>query len=200
MHRRFTILLVAGLVGAALAQGPNFGEAPRHGMTARMEVQQADLRQQAEAQQRAEAPSERHGPSHLGAHMRGALHDALGLPEAEIHERKEAGASIASIAADEGIELDVLEKAFLAARAAAIAELLEQATIGEVQAERMQARGPEVFASVVEREGPGGGLHDTGVTRAAHRTDEPRGPQAAEQVRSDEATQQRRGPHWEQAD
>ena len=192
MHRRFTILLVAGLVGAALAQGPNFGEAPRHGMTARMEAQQAELRQQSEAQQQG-----RHGPSHLGAHMRGALHDALGLPEAEIHERKEAGASIA---AAEGIELDVLEEAFLAARAAAIAELLERAMIGEVQAERMQARGAEVFASVVEREGPGGGLHDTGETRAAQRTDEPRGPQVAVQARRDEATPQRRGPHWEQAD
>ena len=195
MHRFFTIFFVTGLVGAALAQGPNFGEAPRHGMTARMEAQQAEQRQQAEAQQQG-----RHGPSHLGAHMRGALHDALGLPEAEIHARKEAGASIASIAADEGIELDVLEGAFLAARAAAIAELLEQAMIGEVQAERMQARGSEVFASVVEREGPGGGLHDTGETRAAQRTDEPRGPQAAVQARRDEATPQRRGPHWEQAD
>lgn len=195
MHRFLTLLLVLGLVGSALAQGPNFRDAPRHGMTARMEAQQADLRQQAEAQQQG-----RHGPSHLGAHMRGALHDALGQPEEAIHARKEAGASIASIAADEGIELDTLAEAFMAARAAAINELLTQEAISEAQAERMQARGPEVFASVVEREGPGGGLHDTGETRAAQRTDEPRGPQAAAQAGRHEATPQRRGPHWERSD
>ena len=190
MKRFLAILLVTGLVGSALAQGPPHREAPRLGMTARSEAQQAELQQQG-----------RHGPSHLGAHMRGALHEALGLPEEEIHARKEDGASIASIAAEQGVGRAALEAAFLAARAAAITTLLEAGTISELQAERMVERGVDVFATVVDREGLGGGQHMTGELRLAQRTDTPRGPQAqTADVRRHPMTPQRRGPHWERSD
>ncbi len=181
-----TALLLAGL---ALAQGPRFGEAPRTTMTARM---QADNVQQAG----------RHGPSQLGASMRGAMHGVIGLSEEELHARKEAGASIATIAAEEGIERATLEAAYLQARAEAIDALLATEAISELQAERMRERGPDVFATIVDREGLGGGQHMTGEPLMAQRADAPGGPRS----RVSEATPQhkmepmRRGPRGSVSD
>ena len=157
-----TALLLASL---ALAQGPRFGEAPRTATTARMQAE--DVQQ-----------ASRHGPSQLGASMRGAMHGVIGLSEEELHARKEAGASIATIAAEEGIERATLEAAYLRARAEAIDGLLASEAISELQAERMRERGPGVFAAIVDREGLGGGQHMTGEPLMAQRAEAPRGPRS----------------------
>ncbi len=179
-----TLILTAALLFAAfaVAQGPRFGEAPRSGMTARMQA--LELEQQGQ-----------HGPSQLGARMRGALHDTLGLSEAELHARKEAGASIGSIAEEEGITRATLRAAYLEARERAIAELLAADAINEVRADWMRERGPVVFESIVDRQGLGGGQHLTGEPLMAQRSEAPRGPQAQPRVRRHQMEPMQRGPH-----
>jgi hypothetical protein len=169
MSKILIALAATLLAGLALAQGPRFStaEAPREGMTARMQSEPFTLRRQ-------------HGPSGLGVRMRGALHETLGLSEEEIHARKETGASIASIAEEEGISRGELEAAYLDARSDAIEELVREGLIDAFRAERMEGRGLEVFASIADRPGLGGGQHATGTPLEAQRTQVPRGPRAAQ--------------------
>jgi hypothetical protein len=188
MKRSLASLALVLVAGAALAQGPRFADAPRAGTTARMQAEHVQQTRQ-------------HTPSQLGSRMRGALHQALGLTEDEIHARKEAGASIAGIGEELGIDRDTLESAYLEARSAAIAALRAADAVSELRAERMQARGPEVFAHVVDREGLGGGQHLTGEPHHAQRSEVPRGPraQAADAVQL-RMTPMQRGPHGRRSD
>lgn len=186
MNRVLIVLAAMLIVGFALAQGPRFTEAPRSGMTARMQSER-----DAEPEF---APRGQHGPSRLGERMRGVLHETLGLSEDEIHARKEAGQSIAGIAEDLGIARETLEDAYLVAREEAIEQLLEEGRVAELQAQRMTDRGPEVFATVVDRAGLGGGQHATGETLNAQRAEAPRGPQT-EPVHRHQMEPMQRGPH-----
>lgn len=175
---------IAALLLAALAfaQGPRFADTPRAGVAAREQSLQLQRSGQA-------------GPSQLGASMRGALHEAISLSEEEIHARKAAGASIASIAAEEGIGRATLQAAFLGQRADAIAALLASDAITAVQAERMVARGTEVFDTIVDRVGITGGQHATGEPLMAQRADAPRGPRTAGADRQHRMEPMERGPH-----
>jgi len=173
------VLLMAAL---AFAQGPRFADAHRSGVAAR--EQSLQLRQGAQF-----------GPSQLGASMRGALHGAIGLSEDELHARKAAGASIATIAAEEGIGRAALHAAFLGQRADAIATLLDAGTITAARADRMVARGGEVFDTVVDREGIAGGQHVTGEPLMAQRNDAPRGPRSVGEDRQHRMEPMVRGPH-----
>lgn len=170
------------LAAVAFAQGPRFADAPRAGVAAR--EQSLQLHQGGQF-----------GPSQLGASMRGALHGAIGLSEDELHARKEAGASIAMIAAEEGIGREALRAVFVRQRHDAIAALLDAGTITTAQAERMVERGSEVFDTVVDREGIAGGQHATGEPLMAQRTDAPRGPRSAGEDRQHRMEPMVRGPH-----
>ncbi len=172
-------LLLATL---AFAQGPRGADAPRAGAAVR--EQSLQLQQGGQF-----------GPSQLGSSMRGALHGAIGLSEDELHARKEAGASIAMIAAEEGIGRAALQAAFVGQRADAIAALLDAGEITAARAERMVARGSEVFDTVVDREGIAGGQHATGQTLMAQRADAARGPRAAGEDRQRRMEPMERGPH-----
>lgn len=177
-----TIALIAALlaVSVALGQGPRFGDAPRSGMEAREQTQRLTGQQ---------------APSALAASMRGALHDVVDLSEDEVHARKEAGASLATIAADHGIGRAALEAAFLARRGEAIAALLEAGRIDPARAERMVARGAEVAAAVLDRAGIAGGVHAEGEPLRAQRSEAPRGPNAGAPVRAHRMEPVQRGPH-----
>lgn len=177
-----TIVVIAALLATSLAlgQGPRFGDAPRSGMEARQQSQRLAGQQ---------------APSALAASMRGSLHDVIGLSEDEIHARKEAGESLATIAADQGIGRAALEAAFLARRGEAIAALVEADRIDPARAERMVARGAEVAAAVLDREGVAGGAHALGEPLRAQASEAPRGPSAGAPVRAHRMEPMQRGPH-----
>jgi hypothetical protein len=141
-----TLLVLAGL---AFAQGPWRAQAHRFGPGA------------AATEWSMTMPFGRHhlqagGPSELAGAMQEALSTALGLPHDEIEARRQAGESLADIAASAGVSIEALQEAWRDARDAAIAELRAAGTITELQAQRMQERGDEAFAANLEREGCGG--------------------------------------------
>lgn len=177
-----TIVVTAALLAASLAlgQGPRFGDAPRSGMEAREQTQRL---------------GGQHAPSALAASMRGSLHDVIGLDEDEIHARKEAGESLATIASGQGIGRAALEAAFLARRGEAIAALVDDGRIDSARAERMVARGVEVAAVVLDREGIAGGVHAGGDPLRAQRSDAPHGVSAGAPAPAHRMEPMQRGPH-----
>ncbi|MFN2321696.1 MAG: hypothetical protein ABR510_01880 [Trueperaceae bacterium] len=159
------------LAGFALAQQHQFREvAPRGQTQGRME---------AAAPQYANRAQARLGGTALQAEVDGVVAEGLGLTTDELHALKVEGATIAQIAADRGVELADLEAAFLAARQEAIDALLAEATITDLQAETMAARGADAFAALSTREGIAGGRNAGGEPLYQFRTDAPRGPQDA---------------------
>jgi hypothetical protein len=122
------------------------------------------------------------GPGPSGAvaeRVEGVVAATLGLTQDELHALKLDGATIAEVAAERGTPVEVLESAYLAARAEAIQELLAEGAISELQAERMTARGPDAFAELLDRDAAEQGRNADGTPRFAHRSATTPGPQAA---------------------
>jgi len=207
--KTFAILstTTALLIGLALAQpfgppadrGPAAfervpgGRAPVVAETQR-ETRQAravavqEAREQAIATQQARVG----GAGSLAGQLKGVVASALGLTEAEVHERKAAGESFESIAEAAGVPVATLEAAYLGARAGIVAQLLADATISELQAAQMTARGPAAFAALMARAGCDEGRNLSGEPLFANRATTARGPNVGEPVT--EARQVRRGP------
>ncbi|MDF1522311.1 MAG: hypothetical protein P1P87_05760 [Trueperaceae bacterium] len=191
MNRKLIIVTAAALLlGLALAQGHRFADTAPRGAAPGAQVQQ--VRGPAFAQPGAPA----YGPQARWADMAarqqtaqqwrtqvglqgavdGVIAEQLGLTQEELIAAKAAGASIADLAAEKGIEIADLEAAFAAARAEAIEALLTEGAITELQAEQMAERGTEAFASLIAREGCAGGLAVGGEPLYANRTETARGP------------------------
>ena len=200
--KRTAVLTTAAvlLTGLALAQGPRAMQPPRATVEARQPVVAQTMRERAIANQTARhqfataRQNVRQGPSALAGRLQGVVASAIGLSQDEIHALKAEGASLGSIAADRGVELASLEATYLAARAGAIEQLVEDEAITALRAEQMLARGPEAFAALIAREGCAEGQNVTGEPLFAHRLAEARGPQAQRQEPQGAAFGQARGP------
>lgn len=196
MTRTTVIVTTAAalLVGLALAQGPRFVDATQarqgaaqgmHAATqARVHVQTpqgAAAAHRFAGQAAAQAAQARHqfqGEQGLQEALDGVVAAALGLSQDELMAAKADGASIAQIAENAGIPLADVEAAYLAARTDAIAALLADGTINDVQAAQMTARGAEAFAALAAREGCDGGQNVTGTPLHQYRDAAPQGPAA----------------------
>jgi hypothetical protein len=197
MNRKLIIVTAATLLlGLALAQNHRFADAAPRGAAPGAQVQQSRGPATAKADAPAYGPQARQaemaahqqaaqqlrtqtGPQGLQGAVDGVIAEQLGLTQDELMAAKAAGASIADLAADAGIEIADLEAAFAAARAEAIEALLSEGAITEQQAEQMAERGTQAFASLIAREGCEGGQAVGGEPQYAHRTETARGPQGS---------------------
>ena len=179
-------LLTAAALLASLSLAQGFGPPAERGpiaerAPARVEAHRATMRERAIETRTARATAavatgRMQGGAGLGGSLQGVVASAIGLPEDEIHELKAAGASLGAIARERGVDLAHLESVFLAARAGAIAERLAADAIRETQAERMTARGPDAFATLIAREGCDEGRNVSGGPLHAQRADTAAGP------------------------
>lgn len=180
--KRTAILITAAalvLTGLALAQGPRASQA-QNAIGHRQPAAAQAMRQRAAVHQTDDQRgfANANGPSALAEELQGVVAEALGLSQDELQALKQEGASIADIAADQGVPIESVEAAYEAARSAAIDQLLADGTINDVQAEQMANRGVEAFATLVAREGCAEGQNVTGERLYTNRATEARGMQA----------------------
>ena len=107
-----------------------------------------------------------HGPGGHGLMMGGGLEtaaDALGVTEDDLRTALRDGQSLADVAAEQGVEVQDLVDALVAAATERIDEAVQDGRIDEERAAEIKADLPERIADMVERDGPPGrGGHGPG--------------------------------------